>query len=95
MLRQKEKFKHFVEDEDIENYVARKRIDGEWGDELEIQAFAELYSRRVKVFTIDETKKFLVKKVKTYHNGIIGFTSQPLRLSFYNDHYNSIVNSKN
>ena len=32
---------------DIENYIETKRKDGEWGDDLELQALSEIYSRPI------------------------------------------------
>lgn len=57
---EKEFFKDYVA-EDIEEYVKRKRQDGVWGDDVEIQAISEIYARPVEIYVLDS------KPIRTFH----------------------------
>ena len=47
--------------EDIDEYIERKRKDGEWGDDVEIQALSEIYSRPIEVYVFDD------RPIRTFH----------------------------
>lgn len=77
-------FQDYIADEDIDQYIQRKRRDGEWGDDVEIQALSEIYCRPIQIFVFDDVP------IRTFHedneNNI-----EPLRLNYMGGcHYNSI-----
>ena len=93
-------FHNFIEG-NFDNYIAKKKTDGEWGDDVEIQAMSEIYDRPIEIYAYD------VKPMKTFHeqaeaNDKVEFKNDlgddvvesvtPIRLSFHgNSHYNCIV----
>ena len=103
ILRQKcmdyiELLKSFFEpyiDEDFDKYIKRMREDKTWGDDIELEALSELYSRPIEIFNES------AKPLKTFHENIncsdsptkyIKFSMSPIRLSYHKkNHYNSIV----
>jgi hypothetical protein len=38
----------------FENYVAKMRTDGEWGDHVEIQAMSEIYNRPIEIYAYND-----------------------------------------
>eukprot|EP00954_Amorphochlora_amoebiformis_P022525 1353989-Amorphochlora_amoeboformis.AAC.1 len=75
-------FRNYV-DGDIKTYITRMRRDGEWGDNVEIQAMSELYSRRVEIYAYSSTP------MKTYQRHLGGMN--PIRISYHcRCHYNSV-----
>lgn len=56
--------KHFFADYvagDIDEYIQSKRADGEWGDDIEIQAISEIYARPIEIYV------FNAKPIRTFH----------------------------
>jgi OTU domain-containing protein 5 len=49
---EKEFFKDYVIGGSVgfDFYLERKRKDGEWGDDLEIQALSEIYDKPIEIF---------------------------------------------
>ena len=45
----------------MDEYLAKKAADGEWGDDLEIQAMSEIYDRAVEIYEYDN------RPMKTFH----------------------------
>jgi OTU domain-containing protein 5 len=46
---------------DIDEYIESKRADGEWGDDIEIQAISEIYARPIEIYV------FNAKPIRTFH----------------------------
>ena len=53
-------FKGFIEGA-LEAYVNRKKLNGIWGDDVEIQAMSEIYDRPIEIYAYD------TKPMKTFH----------------------------
>lgn len=53
-------FHNFIEG-NFDDYIARKRTHGEWGDDVEIQAMSEIYDRPIEIYAYD------TKPMKTFH----------------------------
>ena len=94
---EKEFFAQFIEGglEKFEDYIEMKKIDGVWGDDIEIQAMSEIYNRPIEIFSYS---KF---PIKTFHENSSHFIRYereinnlpPIRLSYHGKaHYNSIIN---
>lgn len=99
---EKEYFKNFIEG-NFEDYIARKRTNGEWGDDVEIQAMSEIYDRPIEIYAYD------TKPMKTFHEQAessdqieyknaagekVVETVIPFSLSFHgSSHYNCIVSA--
>ena len=84
-------YSQFVEGGEIQMpaYIKSKRKDGVWGDNLEIQALSEIYSRPIEIY-ID-----VDKPIRSFCNDIFK-NKYPIKLSYHgNKHYNSIVPSVN
>ncbi len=43
-------FSQFITEEDFEHYVNRKRSDKCYGNNIEMQAMAEMYNRAIEVY---------------------------------------------
>lgn len=52
-------FSQYVTDEDFEHYINRKRFDNCYGNNVEMQAIAEIYNRSIEVFQYT-TGKYLM-----------------------------------
>jgi OTU domain-containing protein 5 len=48
-------------EDSFEEYVARKRLDGTWGDDVELQAISEIYDRPVEIFA------YRAEPMRTFH----------------------------
>ena len=67
-------------------YIVRKREDGTWGDDIEIQAISEIYNRSVEIFAYSDVP------LRTFHESGGSGHFKPIRLSYHgNSHFNSIV----
>ena len=67
-------------------YVARKREDGVWGDDVEIQALSEIYDRPIEVYAYSKVP------MRTFHESHENESAQPIRLSYHGkSHFNSIM----
>ena len=75
----------------FEEYVARKRLDGVWGDDIELQAIAEIYNRSIEIYA------YRNEPMRTFHEEQNkGGALEPIRLSYHGgEHYNSIVMIEN
>jgi OTU domain-containing protein 5 len=86
ILKEEEYFKGFIEGGHIQAYVNRKKLNGIWGDDVEIQAMSEIYDRAIEIYAYD------TKPMKTFHEAGEEDTAIPFRLSYHGgSHYNSIV----
>ena len=76
-------FENYIEG-DFYQYVTRKRMDGCWGDDVELQAISELYDRPIEIFVNGSSP------IKTFHEE----NDQkvlPIKLAYHGScHYNSI-----
>ncbi len=64
ILNEKEYFKDFIIGGDIKNveaYVAKKRQDKIWGDDIEIQALSEIYNRPIEIYAYSK------EPMRTFH----------------------------
>jgi len=84
ILHEKEYFKDFIEGGNVEDYVARKKLNGTWGDDVEIQALSEIYNRPIEIYAYSN------QPMRTFHELVS--SKDPFRLSYHGkSHYNSIV----
>lgn len=87
ILNESEYFKDYIVGSDsqkVESYVARKRQNGIWGDDLEIQALSEIYNRPIEIYAYSK------EPMRTFHEKF--GSHEPFRLSYHgSSHYNSIV----
>jgi len=89
MEREADHFQNFVADEDFEQYVARKRIEGVHGNHTEIQAMSELYNRSIEVFVPDQHS---VKPINIFHHEYKRNDDAPIRLCYMDgNHYNAVI----
>ncbi len=88
ILSEKDYFKDFIDDSIVfEDYVARKRQNAEWGDDIEIQAISEIYNRPVEIYAYSNVP------MRTFHE--TSGSAEPFRLSYHGRcHYNAIVNNQ-
>ena len=61
ILKEAEYFKSFIEGGQVQDYATRKKINGVWGDDIEIQAMSEIYDRPIEIYAYD------TKPMKTFH----------------------------
>ena len=84
-------YSQFIEggETQIPEYIKRKRKNGIWGDNLEIQALSEIYNRPIEIYVDVD------KPLRTFYNEN-DKKKFPIKLSYHgNNHYNSIVPSVN
>ena len=90
MADDEEHFGQFVPGEAFGDYVSRKRRDGAYGNNPEIQAVSELYNRPVEVYVPANG----ADPINIFHAeyGGSGPTDCPIRLSYHDgEHYNAVV----
>ena len=60
---EKDYFQNYIEGGlgGINSYVERKSNDGEWGDDIELQAIREIYNRPIEIYAYSN------KPMKTFH----------------------------
>lgn len=84
MEKERDHFSQFVT-ESFSAYCKRKRRDRVFGNNLEIQAMAEMYNRPIHIFCYGSEPKNIFQG--NYETDL-----PPIRLSYHrNDHYNSLV----
>lgn len=84
-------YSQFIEggETQIPAYIQRKRKNGIWGDNLEIQALSEIYGRPIEIYVNVD------KPIRSFCNDG-DKTRYPIKISYHgNKHYNSIVPSIN
>ena len=87
ILVNKEYFKNFIQTqiESIEQYVQRKRMNGVWGDDVELQAISEIYDRAIEIYA------YQTQPMRTFHERSEN-DKEPFRISYHgNSHYNAIL----
>ena len=73
----------------IPAYIERKRKNGIWGDNLEIDALSEIYNRPIEIY-VD------VDKILRTFSNINDKKQFPIKISYHgNNHYNSMVPTVN
>jgi hypothetical protein len=94
---EKDFFSMFIEDgkDKFEDYISMKRINGVWGDDIEIQALSELYNRPIEIFSHS------IEPLKTFHENTKGFARYDgerqeilpaIKISYHgSSHYNSLI----
>jgi len=95
IIIEREFFSQFIEGgiEKFDDYIKMKRINGVWGDDLEIQAMSEIYNRPVEIYS------YSTSPIKSFHenNNFIRFNREtnalpPIRLAYHGrKHYNSLI----
>eukprot|EP00742_Colponemidia_sp_Colp-10_P004703 GILJ01005016.1.p1 GENE.GILJ01005016.1~~GILJ01005016.1.p1 ORF type:complete len:538 (-),score=65.74 GILJ01005016.1:200-1813(-) len=74
--------------EEFDSYILRKRQDGCWGDDVEIQAISEIYNRPVEIYAYSNVP------MRTFHEAAIAL-SVPIRLSYHGrSHFNSVSDGR-
>ncbi len=82
-------YSQFIEggESQMSAYIQRKRKNGIWGDNLEIQALSEIYNRPIEIY-VDVNKP-----IRSFCNESFN-KKYPIKISYHgNKHYNSIVPS--
>jgi len=82
-------YSQFIEGGEVQipAYIQRKRKNGIWGDNLEIQALSEIYNRPIEIYVNVD------KPIRSFCNDG-DKTRYPIKISYHgNKHYNSIVPS--
>jgi hypothetical protein len=93
---EKDFFSQFIDGgkEKFDEYILMKRMDGVWGDDIEIQALSELYNRPIEIFSHSK------EPLKTFHENPDGFnrstresiSKSKIRISYHGKaHYNSLI----
>jgi len=79
-------FEQFVA-EPFEEFLARIQREGEWGDDVEIEALSEIYDCRVEIYA-----SYGHSLMRTFHEACDAKWSQPVRLLYEGHaHYNSLA----
>lgn len=87
MERERDHFSQFMT-EGFMSYCKRKRIDKVYGNNIELQAFAEMYNRPIHIYSYS-TEPINIFQVN-YNTDV-----PPFRLSYHHgNHYNSVVDPR-
>lgn len=87
MERERDHFSQFIT-EGFTSYCKRKRRDKVYGNNLEIQAFSEMYNRPIHIYC------YSTEPINIFH-GSYGTDTPPIRLSYHHgNHYNSLVDPR-
>lgn len=104
---EKDFFSGFITGNDVLQYVNLKRMDGVWGDDIEIQSASEIYKRKIEIYINGD------KALKTFHEKEDSYRREKMfddqhelnsnhnqngsiLLSYHGyKHYNSLVNIGN
>jgi OTU domain-containing protein 5 len=85
MAKERDHYSQFVT-EDFNEYIARKRKDGCFGNNLEIQAIGEIFNRPVHVYS------YSADPINIFHGNYDTKDNPPIRLSYHGgNHYNAVV----
>mmetsp|Transcript_15464 Transcript_15464/g.39476 ORF Transcript_15464/g.39476 Transcript_15464/m.39476 type:complete len:379 (-) Transcript_15464:319-1455(-) len=88
MESNREHFSPYVS-EDYSEYIRRKRRLGCFGNNLEIQAMAELFGRPIQIYS------YGAQPINLFHSAY-NTDAPPLMLSYHNaNHYNAVINPEN
>ncbi|XP_041349788.1 OTU domain-containing protein 5-like [Gigantopelta aegis] len=84
MAKNPEFFSQYVT-EDFKTYLNRKRMESCHGNNLEMQAMAELFNRPIEVY------QYSIDPINTFH-GAYKTDNEPMRVSYHGSvHYNSVI----
>lgn len=87
MERERDHFSQFIT-EGFMSYCKRKRRDKVYGNNVEIQALAEMYNRPIHIYS------YSTEPINIFH-GSYNTDTPPIRLSFHHgNHYNSLVDPR-
>ncbi|KAK1287613.1 hypothetical protein QJS10_CPB19g00431 [Acorus calamus] len=87
MERERDHFSQFIT-EGFTSYCKRKRRDKVYGNNMEIQAFAEMYNRPIHIYS------YSTEPINIFH-GSYNSDIPPIRLSYHHgNHYNSLVDPR-
>jgi len=79
-------FEQFVT-EPFEQFLARIQREGEWGDDVEIEAVSEIYDCRVEIYA-----PYNQALMRTFHEACDATWPRPIRLQYTgHSHYDSLV----
>lgn len=79
-------FEQFVA-EPFEEFLARIQREGEWGDDVEIEALSEIYDCRVEIYA-----SYTHTLMRTFHEATAAKWPNPIRLLYEGSaHYNSLA----
>lgn len=87
MERERDHFSQFIT-EGFTSYCKRKRRDKVYGNNVEIQAFCEMYNRPIHIYC------YSTEPINIFH-GSYNTDTPPIRLSYHHgNHYNSLVDPR-
>ncbi|KAJ4817548.1 OTU-like cysteine protease family protein [Rhynchospora pubera] len=87
MERERDHFSQFIT-EGFTSYCKRKRRDKVYGNNMEIQAFAEMYNRPIHIYS------YSTEPINIFQ-GSYNTDTPPIRLSYHHgNHYNSLVDPR-
>lgn len=87
MVQERDHFSQFIT-EGFMSYCKRKRRDKVYGNNVEIQALAEMYNRPIHIYS------YSTEPINTFH-GSYNTDTPPIRLSrHYGNHYNSLFDPR-
>jgi len=87
MDKERDHFSQFIT-EDFESYIVRKREDKCYGNNIEMQALAEVFGRPIEVY-------YGSNAINIFH-GTYSTDNPPIRLSYHHgNHYNSVIDPNN
>jgi len=79
-------FEQFVA-EPFDEFLARIQREGEWGDDVEIEALSEIYDCRVEIYA-----SYSLALMRTFHEACDAKWPHPIRLQYEGHaHYNSLA----
>ena len=85
IIQNRARFKDFMEDDvDVTEYIAKRRLDGEWGGHGELITFSELYSVQIQIFDSIRSEQHITTVTTPNDAGTIS-------ILFSQDHYDSLV----
>lgn len=86
---EKDFFSQFVCRYSFEEYINMKRLDGVWGDDLEIQACSEIYNVQILIYT-DDNDMSLLKRFNDDESNLN--RKKKITISYHGkEHYNSLM----
>eukprot|EP00929_Paragymnodinium_shiwhaense_P049402 TRINITY_DN24919_c0_g1_i3.p1 TRINITY_DN24919_c0_g1~~TRINITY_DN24919_c0_g1_i3.p1 ORF type:complete len:348 (+),score=60.02 TRINITY_DN24919_c0_g1_i3:58-1044(+) len=84
-------FEQFVA-EPFDDYLSRLRKDGEWADDVEIEALSEIYDCRVEIYAAGKSSSSSSSPMRTLHETCDAKWPYPVRLQYEGrSHYNSLI----
>lgn len=93
VVANKSHFENFINNEQFEHYVARKRQNAEHGNHIELQAFVESFSLQILIYAYSE----IPFQISSHQEN--GENTTPIRLVYTamgdNGHYNCVVPVEN